>query len=292
VHENHETVNQEGEKMLKGKKIAIIGGGVMGGALAQGITSLAHVTPDSLTIADMDEKRLHYLAETMKVNVTKDNRKAMRGADVLVLAVKPQKMEEVLSGLALSLAPKMTCITIAAGISTAFIEERLGEGVRVIRAMPNMPALIGEGAAALCRGAHAGDHDMKIARQIFDAVGITVEVGEDMLDAVTALSGSGPGYTFYIIEAFAEAGARMGFDWDVSLKLVTQSILGAAKLCLQGDRHPAELKNMVATPGGTTLAGLKVMEDGNLKGMIASVVEEATKRSAELGGRKYKSPSA
>jgi pyrroline-5-carboxylate reductase len=181
----------------------------------------------------------------------------------------------------------MTCITIAAGISTAFIEERLGEGARVIRAMPNMPALIGEGAAALCRGAYAGDHDMKIARQIFDAVGITVEVGEDMLDAVTALSGSGPGYAFYIIEAFAEAGVRMGFDWDVSLKLVAQSILGAAKLSLKGDRRPEELKKMVATPGGTTEAGLKVMEEANIKGMIASVVEQATRRSAELGGRKY-----
>jgi pyrroline-5-carboxylate reductase len=131
---------------------------------------------------------------------------------------------------------------------------------------------------------------MEIARQIFNAVGITVEVGEEMLDAVTALSGSSPGYAFYIIEAFAEAGVRMGFDWDVSLKLVAQSILGAAKLSLKGDRRPSELKGMVATPGGTTEAGLKVMEEANIKGMIASVVEQATKRSAELGGRTYTPP--
>jgi pyrroline-5-carboxylate reductase len=214
----------------------------------------------------------------------------MRGADVLLLAVKPQKMEEVLLGLDASLAPKMTCVTIAAGIATSFIEERLGKGVRVIRVMPNMPALIGEGAAALCRGSYATDHDMKMARQIFAAVGITVEVNEEMMDAVTALSGSGPGYAFYIIEAFAEAGVSMGFDWDVSLKLISQSLVGAAKLCLKGEKHPAELKRMVATPGGTTIAGLKVMEDGKLKEMIASVVEEATKRSAELGGRKYIPP--
>ena len=276
--------------MLKGKKIAIIGGGVMGGALVQGITSLAYVSPGSLTVADTDEKRLKELADTFKVNITTDNREAMRGADVLLLSVKPQKMEEVLLGLDASLAPKMTCITIAAGIATSFIEERLGKGVRVIRVMPNMPALIGEGAAALCRGSYATDHDMKMARQIFDAVGITVEVNEEMMDAVTALSGSGPGYAFYIIEAFAEAGVRMGFKWDVSLKLISQSLVGAAKLCLKGEKHPTELKRMVATPGGTTLAGLKVMEDGKLKGMIASVVEEATKRSAELGGRKYIPP--
>lgn len=276
--------------MLKGKKIAIIGGGVMGGALVQGITSLAHVSPGSLTVADTDEKRLKELANTFKVNVTTDNREAMRGADLLLLAVKPQKMEEVLLGLDASLAPKMTCVTIAAGIATSFIEERLGKGVRVIRVMPNMPALIGEGAAALCRGSYATDNDMKMARQIFDAVGITVEVNEEMMDAVTALSGSGPGYAFYIIEAFAEAGVRMGFDWDVSLKLISQSLVGAAKLCLKGEKHPAELKRMVATPGGTTIAGLKVMEDGKLKEMIASVIEEATKRSAGLGGRKYIPP--
>ena len=262
----------------------------MGGALVQGITSLSDVAPGSLTVADTDEKRLKELADMFKVNVTQDNREAMRGADLLVLAVKPQKMEEVLAGLDVSLAPEMTCVTIAAGIATSFIEERLGKGVHVIRVMPNMPALIGEGAAALCRGSYADDHDMKMARQIFDAVGITVEVNEEMMDAVTALSGSGPGYAFYIIEAFAEAGVRMGFDWDVSLKLISQSLAGAAKLCLKGKKHPAELKRMVATPGGTTIAGLKVMEDGNLKKMIASVVEEATKRSAELGGRKYIPP--
>jgi len=273
--------------MLKGKKIAIIGGGVMGGALAQGIISQSDVSPQSLTIADTDKVRLNELAGILKVSVTTDNREAMRGADVLLLAVKPQKMGEVLAGLDASLAQGITCITIAAGIATSFIEERLGKGVRVIRVMPNMPALIGEGAAALCRGSFATADDMKLAMQIFDAVGITVEVKEELMDAVTALSGSGPGYAFFIIEAFAEAGVRMGFDWDVALKLISQSLIGSAKLCLKGEKHPSELRGMVATPGGTTLAGLKVLEDGGLKELIAAAVEAATKRSAELGGRKY-----
>jgi pyrroline-5-carboxylate reductase len=281
---------KEREKMLTGKKIGVIGGGVMGGALVQGIVLMAHADSELLTVADMDEKRLQELADRFNVNVTTDNREAMRGADVLILSVKPQKMDEVLAGLDASLAPNMTCITIAAGIATSFIEERLRRDVRVIRVMPNMPAQIGEGAAALCRGSHATDRDMDVAREIFEAVGTTVEVKEEMMDAVTALSGSGPGYAFYILEAFAEAGVRMGFDWDASLKLVSQSFLGAAKLCLKGEKHPAELKSMVATPGGTTIAGLKVMEDGRLSEMIASVVEEATIRSAELGGRKYIPP--
>jgi len=283
---------EKGEQMLKGKKIAVIGGGVMGGALVQGIISLSAVSPRSLTVADTDEGRLNELADKLKVLTTTDNREAMREADVLLLAVKPQKMGEVLAGLDASLAPEMTCITIAAGISTAFIEERLAKGVRVIRVMPNMPALIGEGAAALCRGACATAYDMQLARHIFDAVGITVEVKEELMDAVTALSGSGPGYAFFIIEAFAEAGVRMGFDRDVSLKLISQSLIGSAKLCLKGEKTPAELRRMVATPGGTTLAGLKVMEDGKLGEMIATVVAEATKRSAELGGRKYTPPTA
>ena len=262
----------------------------MGGALVQGIVLIAHVNPNLVTVADMDEKRLKELAEKFNVNVTTNNREAMRGADVLLLSVKPQKMEEVLAGLDASLEPNITCITIAAGIATSFIEERLGKEVRVIRVMPNMPAQIGEGVAALCRGSHATDLDIEVAREIFEAVGTSVEVKEEMMDAVTALSGSGPGYAFYILDAFAEAGSRMGFAWDVSLKLISQSFVGAAKLCLKGEKHPTELKNMVATPGGTTMAGLKVMEDGGLKQMLASVVEEATKRSAELGGRKYIPP--
>ncbi len=272
--------------MLKGTRIAVIGGGKMGGALIQGMIAGGLVNAETVTVADTDEARLGELVRSFKVLVTTDNKEAARNADLIILAVKPQNMAEVLAGLATAINPSALVISIAAGISTTFIEERLGEGVRVVRVMPNMPALIGEGAAAIAPGSHATEEDLKRTRQIFAAVGITVEVKEDLMDAVTGLSGSGPGYVFLIVEAFVDAGVRVGLSRETSLQLIAQSLLGAAKLCLLGEKPPAELRAMVTSPGGTTLAGLKVMEDGKLREVLMAAVEAATKRSAELGGRK------
>ncbi len=272
--------------MLKGKKIGVVGGGKMGGALIAGMISGGLVKAGAVAVADKDEGRLEELAKIYGIGVTAQNCEAVGNADVVILAVKPQNMAEVLLGLAEALAPTALVISIAAGISTAFIEERLHKGVRVVRVMPNMPALIGEGAAALCRGAFATEEDLSLARTIFAAVGIAVEVNEGLMDAVTGLSGSGPGYAFLIIEALTDAGVRMGLARDVALKLSAQSLLGAAKLCLKGEKHPAELRDMVSSPGGTTLAGLKALEDGRLRATLMSAVEAATRRSAELGGRK------
>ena len=272
--------------MLKGKKIGMVGGGKMGGALIEGMISRGRVGAAALTVADKDEKRLEELAKAYGVHVTADNREAVRGADLVILSVKPQNMADVLSELAGEAAPEALFISIAAGIATTFIEERLGKGVRVVRVMPNLPALIGEGAAALAPGAFATKADLELARQIFTAVGIAVEVEESLMDAVTGLSGSGPGYAFLIIEALMDAGVRMGLTGDVALKLSAQSLLGAARLCLKGEKHPAELRDMVTSPGGTTLAGLKVLEEGRLRATLIAAVEAATRRSAELGGRK------
>jgi pyrroline-5-carboxylate reductase len=272
--------------MMEGTKIGIVGGGKMGGALIGGMISGGLFPAAALTVADTDESRLGELVRVYGVNTTTDNRAAMRDAGIVVLSVKPQNMAEVLSGLVGTVGPATLFISIAAGIATGFIEERLGKGVRVVRVMPNMPALIGEGAAALCRGAFATEADLGSARRIFDAVGITVEVEEALMDAVTGLSGSGPGYAFLIIEALADAGVRMGLDPDVALRLSAQSLLGAAKLCLKGEKAPAELRGMVTSPGGTTLAGLKVLEEGRLREVLIAAVEAATHRSAELGGRK------
>jgi pyrroline-5-carboxylate reductase len=272
--------------MMEGKRVGVIGGGKMGGALIGGMVSGGLLPASALTVADTDRTRLEDLAKSYGVHVTKDNREAVRGADLVLLSVKPQNMAEVLDGLADAVGPSALVISIAAGIATTFIEERLGKGARVIRVMPNMPALIGEGAAALAPGAFATETDLKLAKRIFDAIGITVEVKEALMDAVTGLSGSGPGYAFLIIEALTDAGVRMGLSRDVALRLAAQSLLGAARLCLKGEHHPAELRDMVASPGGTTLAGLKVLEDGKLRSVLMSAVEAATRRSAELGGRK------
>lgn len=258
----------------------------MGGALIQGMIAGGLVDAEALMVADMDEARLGELARDCRVPVTTDNREAVRNAELIILAVKPQNMAEVLAGLAPAMVPSALVISIAAGISTTFIEERLGKGVRVVRVMPNMPALIGEGAAAIAPGRHATEADLSRTRLIFDAVGLTVEVEEGLMDAVTGLSGSGPGYVFLIVEAFVDAGARVGLSRETALKLISQSLLGAAKLCLLGEKPPAELRSMVTSPGGTTLAGLKVMEEGKLREILMAAVEAATNRSAELGGRK------
>ena len=219
------------------------------------------------------------------MGVTEDNRKAVKGADIVILAVKPQDMGTVLSELSPVIDNKKVVISIAAGITTGFIEGHLREGVRVIRAMPNTPALIGEGAAALACGKKGSEKDREMAGLIFSALGITVFVKEELMDAVTGLSGSGPAYGFVIIEALTDAGVRMGLSRDISLKLAAQTILGAAKLCLKGDKHPAELKDMVTSPGGTTIAGLKALEEGKIRATLMAAVEAAALRSKELGGK-------
>jgi pyrroline-5-carboxylate reductase len=272
--------------MLKGKKISFIGGGKMGSALIKGILARNLMAPGKVTVADVVEEQLEGLRKTYGVLATKDNKKAVRDADIIILAIKPQNMAEVLEGISGILDKSKLIISIAAGISTGFIEECLKKGVRVMRVMPNTPALIGEGAAAIARGSYATDEDFAITRHIFEAVGIVVAVKEELMDAVTGLSGSGPAYAFVIIDALADAGVNMGLARDVALKLAAQTLLGAAKLCLKGDKHPAELRDMVTSPGGTTIAGLQAMEEGKLRATMMAAVQAATLRAKELGRKK------
>jgi pyrroline-5-carboxylate reductase len=276
---------EEGEMaILKGKKVGFIGGGKMGGVLAAGIVSHRLVPASHVIVADVVKERLDELAKTYGIVVTQDNKRVAREADILILAVKPQNMGEVLSELAPVVGKSHLVISIAAGIPIKFIEERLKKGVRVIRAMPNTPALIGEGMAALAGSATATQTDLAQARQIFDSVGLTVVVKEELMNAVTGLSGSGPAYGFIIIEALSDAGVRMGLSRDIALKLAAQTMLGAAKLCLKGDKHPGELKDMVTSPAGTTIAGIKALEEGKIRATLMAAVEAATLRAKELGG--------
>ena len=272
--------------MLKGKKISFIGGGKMGSALIKGILSRNLIAPGKVTVSDVMTEQLEYLKKTYGVCVTKDNKKAVRDADIVILAVKPQNMAEVLEGVSGILDKSKLIISIAAGISTGYIEECLKKGARVMRVMPNTPALIGEGAAAITRGSYATDEDFAFTRHIFEAVGIVVAVKEELMDAVTGLSGSGPAYAFVIIDALADAGVNMGLGRDIAMKLAAQTLLGAAKLCLKGDKHPAELRDMVTSPGGTTIAGLQAMEEGKLRATMMAAVQAATLRAKELGRKK------
>jgi pyrroline-5-carboxylate reductase len=265
------------------KRIAFIGAGNMGEALIKGLLQAGLVRPEDLLATDVRVDRLGYIQKTYGVEVFADNRDATAKAEVLILAVKPQVMEEVLMGLREVVTAKHLFLSIAAGIRTSFIEERFPQPVRVVRIMPNTPALVLTGASAITPGRHATPEDVEIAHQIFQGVGRVVQVEEKLMDTVTGLSGSGPAYIFIVIEALSDAGVRMGLPRDVATVLAAQTVLGAAQMVLETGEHPARLKDMVASPGGTTIAGLQVLEQGRLRGILMEAVEAATKRSLELG---------
>lgn len=272
--------------MFKGKKIAIIGGGKMGSIIAQGLFEQKIFPKRDITVTDIDSARLDFIRSTMGLQVSHDNIKSAKNADIIVIAVKPQNMAATLNEFGSAIDASKVVISIAAGITTSFIETSLPKGTRVLRVMPNTPALVGEGAAAVAKGSCATTGDIKLTRTILDAVGISVEVDEKLMDAVTGLSGSGPAYFFLIIEALIEAGVKMGLPHELAAKLSAQTMLGAARLCLQSDKQPAQLREMVTSPGGTTAAGLKVLEAGKIRETFISAVEAATKRSKELSGGK------
>ena len=272
--------------MLKGEKIAIIGGGKMGSIIAQGLISRKIISGKDITVTDVDADRLKIIRTEMKLQASGENKETVKNAGIIILAVKPQNMAQALQEIAPVVNKSKIVISIAAGITTGFVEGYLAKGVRVVRVMPNTPALASAGATAVAKGTNSTAADIKLTREIFDAVGITVEVEEKLMDAVTGLSGSGPAYCFVIIEALSDAGVQMGLPRELALRLAAQTMLGSAMLCLQGNKHPAQLKDMVTSPAGTTAAGLKALEEGKIRATLISAVEAATKRSRELAGGK------
>jgi len=272
--------------MLKGKKVAVIGGGKMGSIIAQALISRKLLPAKDIIVTDIDAARLDFLRSSMKLKVSHNNEKAVKGADIIILAVKPQTMAATLKEIRSAIDKSKMVISIAAGITTDFIENALTKGVRVVRVMPNTPAQVGAGAAAVAKGSCAKAGDIKLTRAIFNSVGISVEVEEKLMDAVTGLSGSGPAYFFLIIEALIDAGLKTGLSRNLAKQLASQTMLGAARLCIESDKEPAQLREMVTSPNGTTFAGLKVMEQGNIRALIISAVAAATKRSKELAAGK------
>lgn len=272
--------------MFNGKKIVVIGGGKMGSIIAQGLISRKIISGKDITVTDVDADRLKFISSSMGLQVSGDNKQTAKNADIVILAVKPQNMAQILKEIAGAVTKSKIVISIAAGITTGFIEGCLAKGVRVVRVMPNTPALAGAAATAVAKGTNATAADINLARSIFDAVGMTVEVDEKLLDAVTGLSGSGPAYCFVIIEALSDAGVHMGLPRELALKLAAQTMFGSAKLCLEGSNHPAQLKDMVTSPAGTTAAGLQALEEGKIRATLIAAVEAATKRSKELAGGK------
>ncbi len=275
-----------GQIMFTGKTVAIIGGGKMGSILARGMITRKIFSAQNITVTDIDPARLDDLRSALKVQVSADNRKAVKDADIVILAVKPQNIWETLKGIRPAVNTSKLLISIVAGVPTDAIEKALSKSPRVLRVMPNVNAMAGEGAAAVTRGHFAKKDDVQYALAILNAVGLAVEVDEKLMDAVTALSGSGPAYCFLIIEALTDAGVHLGLARDLAEKLAVQTMLGSARLCLESSQHPAQLKNMVTSPGGTTAAGLKVLEERNMRATLMAAVEAAAKRSQELAGVK------
>jgi pyrroline-5-carboxylate reductase len=266
-------------------RIGLLGAGNMAEALIGGWLTASLCEPDSLLASDVRPERLHELAARHGITTSTDNVAVTERADVLILAVKPQNAGSVLAAISGAISPRHLLISIAAGVPISTIETSIPHGVRVVRTMPNTPALVGAGATAIAAGTHARAEDIELARSLFDAVGTSVVVAEPLLDAVTGLSGSGPAYVMLFIEALADGGVRSGLPRDVALALATQTVLGAAKLLLDTGEHPAVLKDRVSSPGGTTIAGIAALERGGVRSTVIEAVTAAAARSAELGRR-------
>ena len=262
--------------------IGFIGAGNMAEALVRGLLK-GHASPEKILVSGPREERMNELHAKYGVVATTSNDEVAAKSDIVVLSIKPQILRGVVESIRTSINPNALVVSIAAGISIAAIESRLPEGMRVIRTMPNTPALVDAGATAISRGGHATAADLEVAKRIFDAVGLTVVLDEYQLDAVTGLSGSGPAYLFLILEALSDAGVKVGLSRRTSQLLAAQTVLGSAKLLLETNEHPGLLKDMVTSPGGTAITGLHTLEAGGVRTTLMDAVEAATRRSRELG---------
>ncbi len=269
--------------MPLGKTIAFLGAGNMAEALMRGLLRAHVAAPSEIICTDKRGERGPELTHKYGVRFEKENLVAVRQASIVVLSVKPQAMNRLLEEIKPALDESKLVISIAAGVPIEAIERKVGHGIRIIRTMPNTPALVGAGATALAAGEHATEADLVQAKALFEAVGMAVVVEEPLLDAVTGLSGSGPAYIFLIIEALADGGVKAGLARDQAQELAAQTVLGSAKLLIETGEHPGRLKDQVTSPGGTAIAGLHTLEAGGLRTTLMDAVEVATNRSRELG---------
>ena len=267
-------------------KLGFIGGGKMGEALIQGILKSAIISAADILVTDPVTDRREYLAETYGVNTfdSSGDEHIWSGCATVILAVKPQIMKDILQGARTKVNESHLLISIAAGIQSSIIDANLpGCNCRIIRVMPNTPAFVLEAASALCHGPRSTQKDMDTALAIFNSIGKSIILDEKYFDAVTGLSGSGPAYVFTFIEALIDAGLKVGLNRSDAVLLVMQTVLGSVKLAMNSNEHPAQLRAMVTSPGGTTIAGLHELEAAGFSGIIMDAVEAATERSRELG---------
>jgi pyrroline-5-carboxylate reductase len=267
---------------LSDKTLAVLGTGKLGGILLRAYLKQGLFAPKRVTATVRHEDKAAALAKDLGVSGTTDNRKAVHGADIVLLAVKPQVVGDVLKEIAPELGKDTLIISVAASVPTAYIEQRAGAKTAVVRAMPNTCSAVGCGMTGICRGAHASAEHLEIAKAMFNAVGRTVVVDEKNMDAVTGLSASGPAFAYIILESLAEAGVKVGLPRDIATLLASQTMKGAASVVLETGDHPALLKDAVTTPAGCTIDGILELEEGKLRVTLIKAVVKATQRAGEL----------
>lgn len=268
--------------LLDGRCLAVLGAGKIGSLLVRSFLAQGLVTPQRLRATVRRAERAQVLGRELGVDVSTDNVAATRGADVVLLCVKPQTVTGVLAAIRPELGPGKLLISVAASVSTEYIEQHVGAGVPVVRAMPNTPCAVGSGMTGLCAGRYAEPEHLETARALFQAVGRTVVVEERLMDAVTGLSASGPAFLYVVLESLIDGGLKVGLPRDVATVLAAQTMLGAARMALETGDHPALLKDAVTTPAGCTIDGILELEEGKLRVTLIKAVVKATERAGQL----------
>lgn len=266
--------------MLEGKKLGVIGVGKLGEALVSGL--LRQESGVEITGSVGHEPSVKRVQEKLKIQCSLDNKSVVQGKDIVLLAVKPQNMDKVVREISPYLSTDQLVITVAASVTTSYVQDRLSQPIPVVRAMPNTPCVLSAGMTVLSGGLHAESRHLKMAEQIFRCVGETVFLDESLMDGVTGLSASGPAYLYVVIESLAEAGVKLGIPREVSTLLAAQTMYGAARMVLESKAHPALLKDMVTTPAGCTIDGLLELEEGKLRVTLIKAVVKAAERAREL----------
>jgi pyrroline-5-carboxylate reductase len=275
---------KEPAKPTAGMRIAVLGAGKMGGILLQAFLRSGLFTQEQIAATVAHDLRAEALSKQLGLTITTDNRAAAKGADIVLLAVKPTQVIQLVREIGAGLKSSALLLSIAASVKTSAIEEAAGSSRSVIRAMPNTPAMLGAGITALCRGRFVKDEQLTLAQKIFETVGRTVVVDERHMDAVTGLSGSGPAFLYIILESLAEAGVNVGLPREIATQLAAQTAYGAARMVLETGSHPALLKDEVTTPAGCTVDGILELEEGGLRVTLIKAVKRATERARELAG--------
>jgi len=268
--------------MLDGKKIGFIGSGAIAEALISGIVQAGLIAPSQIIVSDISQSRLDYMQEKFNVHTTLKLEEVVKEVNILFLTVKPQVIHSVLDVISPFVSPAILVVSVVAGVTTKALQERM-PAVPIIRAMPNTPVAVGEGMTVIALGEYANKENGELIVTIFAAVGKGIIMDESAMDAVTGLSGSGPGYVFVLIDALSDAGVAVGLSRQNALLMAAQTLFGAAKMVLETGEHPAKLRDMVTSPGGTTIAGVHVLEQRGVRAALMDAVKAAAQRSQDMG---------